>query len=278
MQLSQKNIDDIIEVVRLAGSKEILPVFRNLLPEQISKKSKQNPRDLVTIADHAAEKFIQTEISKILPKANLVGEESVAENPKLLDLIGTSDVCVIIDPIDGTGNFATGLAVFGTMVAVVIRNETIFGLLYDPIVDDWIFSKHGEGSWFVNSNGRPSSIQTRAYRPHYNARGFLALDDYSANDRSTLYNGFASIAQIHDIRCSCHEYRQIASGEADFLRSFSLKPWDHAAGQLVLKEAGGWAAVDGLMNYKPSLYSGRMIAASCRDLGEEITQISSTLP
>ena len=60
--------------------------------------------------------------------------------------------------------------------------------------------------------------------------------------------------------------------------SFSLKPWDHAAGQLVLKEAGGWAAVDGLMNYKPSFYSGRMIAASCRDLGEEITQISSTLP
>ena len=94
MQLSQKNIDDIIEVVRLAGSKEILPVFRNLLPEQISKKSKQNPRDLVTIADHAAEKFIQTEIGKILPQAHLVGEESVAENPKLLDLIGTNDVCV----------------------------------------------------------------------------------------------------------------------------------------------------------------------------------------
>jgi fructose-1,6-bisphosphatase/inositol monophosphatase family enzyme len=88
------------------------------------------------IADHAAEKFIQTEIGKILPQAHLVGEESVAENPKLLDLIGTSDVCVIIDPIDGTGNFATGLAVFGTMVVVVIRNETIFGLLYDPIVDD----------------------------------------------------------------------------------------------------------------------------------------------
>ncbi|MAA67418.1 MAG: hypothetical protein CL915_01350 [Deltaproteobacteria bacterium] len=94
MQLSQKNIDDIIEVVRLAGSKEILPIFPNLLPEQISKKSKQNPRDLVTIADHAAEKFIQTEIGKILPQAHLVGEESVAENPKLLDLIGTSDVCV----------------------------------------------------------------------------------------------------------------------------------------------------------------------------------------
>ncbi|SDZ56488.1 fructose-1,6-bisphosphatase [Jannaschia faecimaris] len=276
MTLTTRQTDDLIEAVRDTGRKEIMPHFRNLAP--LSVGTKADAKDLVTEADRAAEIAIATAVANILPQASIVGEEAVAEHPATLDAIGTSGTCVVIDPIDGTGNFVEGLAVFGTILAVVHNGETIFGLLYDPVLDDWICATRGEGAFYANDTKAPTSVAPRPARPLGTAKGFLSLDNYPATDRADILRKFDPVYQIRDIRCSCHEYRLVASGQADFLRSCSLNPWDHAAGLLILQEAGGWARVGGDRRYVPTLREGHVIAASCEQVANGVRELSVGLP
>ncbi|MDU8944159.1 inositol monophosphatase family protein [Ovoidimarina sediminis] len=273
---SARQIDDLIEVVRKTGAELIMPRFRSLAADDIETKS--GPKDLVTIADRAAELAIGDGIARILPEAAIVGEEAVSASPHLLDAIGSSETCVIVDPIDGTGNYVSGLAVFGTILAVVHRGETIFGLLYDPVMDDWMFALRGEGAWFRRQDGTRLPVHTRTTEAVSSASGFVTLDDYDDETREIVRRGFGAAFQIRDIRCSCHEYRAVASGNVDFLRSYGLKPWDHAAGNLLLEEAGGWARVDGEMPYTPDMRQGRLIAAGTEILGHRIAELAAPLP
>lgn len=216
-------------------------------------------------------------MSKILPHAVVVGEEAVTDRPEVQDLIATSDTTVIVDPVDGTSNFVSGLAVFGTILAVVEKGETIFGLLYDPVLDDWIFSARGAGAYFASDTLSARPVRTSKARKLDATRGFLPLDNYAASDRANAMQAFAPVYQINAIRCSCQEYRLLASGQADFLLSASLNPWDHAAGLLVLDEAGGWAQVNGQKDYAPTLRHGRVIAASCQAVGERVWDLAKCL-
>jgi fructose-1,6-bisphosphatase/inositol monophosphatase family enzyme len=106
----------------------------------------------------------------------------------------------------------------------------------------------------------------------------VTLEDYDTETRRIVRQRFDAVLQIRDIRCSCHEYRLLASGSVDFIRSYSLKPWDHAAGLLLLEEAGGWAAVDGSRPYSPTLCDGRIVAAGSEAVGRDIAALAATLP
>lgn len=275
MTLGSDQMRDLIEAVRDTGRREIMPHFRNLDASKVEIKA--DAKDLVTDADRAAEAAIAAAVSKILPDAKVVGEEAVAEQPQILDAIATTGTCVIVDPIDGTGNFVAGLAVFGAILAVVENGETEFGLLHDPVQDNWICAVRGAGACYANESIPPRQIAVLKPRSLGTAKGSVALDNSSASDRARIMQSFEPVYQIHDIRCSCHEYRLLASGQADFLRSHSLNPWDHAAGLLVLQEAGGWAKVDGVKNYAPTLRKGSVIAASCEEIGESVRALTTQL-
>lgn len=276
MVLSQTQIDDLVELVRQAGARDIMPRFRALSASEVEAKS--NALDLVTIADRAAEETIREGAGQILPGAAFVGEEAVAADPGAIDAIGNSETCVVVDPIDGTGNYVAGLSVFGTLLAVVHKGQTVFGLLYDPVMDDWMFALRNEGSWFRRRDGECIRVRTRGDRDLADARGFLALEEYGPAEREALLRRFNKVLQARDIRCSCHEYRLLASGGVDFLRSFSLKPWDHAAGMLLLSEAGGWGSVNGTAPYAPAYQEGRMVAASCEPMGRRIVELAAGIP
>ncbi len=273
----QKDIEDLIDVVRQAGAEMIMPRFRRLTGDDIETKT--GPKDLVTVADRAAEEAIRNGVERILPRAIVVGEEAVNADARLLDAIGTSETCVIVDPIDGTGNYVAGLAVFGTILAVVYKGQTVFGLLYDPIMDDWMFALRGAGAFFRHGDGSVTPAQSRKHDLTLGqASGFVTLDDYDAETRQIVRRGFDPVFHIRDIRCSCHEYRLLASGSVDFLRSYALHPWDHAAGLLLLEEAGGWSAVDGQRPYSPTLREGRIVAAGSEVLGRKIAELAAWLP
>jgi fructose-1,6-bisphosphatase/inositol monophosphatase family enzyme len=275
MVLNERQIDDLVEAVRSVGAREIMPHFRNLSVNDVEAKS--HAHDLVTIADLAAEDSIRLNVERILPGAAFVGEEAVASNPRIIDAIDTSDTCVLVDPIDGTGNYVAGLAVFGTILAVIHKGQTIYGILYDPVVDDWMFAVRNEGSWFRRRNGDCIRLQTKRDCNLDAARGLVAIEDYNSTERATLLRKFDAVFHVRDIRCSCHEYRALASGGVDFLRSYSLKPWDHAAGLLLLQEAGGWAAVNGAKPYAPTCHDGRIVAASCESMGQRISMLTAGL-
>lgn len=249
------------DAVRAAGRAEILPRFRNLSAGQIASKTSRD--DLVTIADQRAEEMIAKAVRDILPGAFILGEEAAADDPSLVASLGSAEVSVIIDPIDGTWNYAHGLGNFGTLLAVMIKDKPVYGLLYDPCRDDWIEAEAGSGAWFTDQSGNdPRRLSAPAPQASLaDMSGFIPVRQFPLANQHALHSASYHYRQSVAIRCSCHEYRLMALGLMDFAISSGTKPWDHVAGQIVLNEIGGASARPGGRPYSPTT-DGMLIAAS----------------
>ena len=108
MPLTESVFDGLIQAVRLAARTEIMPRFRNTTSDEIDTKT--GPDDLVTIADRAAERVISEAAARLLPGALIIGEEAVDQDAGIFDALPEANLAVIIDPVDGTWNFANGEA------------------------------------------------------------------------------------------------------------------------------------------------------------------------
>ena len=176
MPLTAAQSNDIVQAVRDVAAAEILPRFRNLGDGDIDAKAAFD--DLVTVADKAAEDALTARIHTILPGDTVIGEEAVAEDRSLLDRVGQGRV-TILDPIDGTWNYAHGIANYGVITAVIEDGVTVWGMLYDPSFDDWIVAARGAGSWFHRGgkSRRLSTLQddTPYDRLRGNTGGWLGL-------------------------------------------------------------------------------------------------------
>ena len=117
MSVSDAEQSALIDAVRTVARAEITPRFRALSDEDVDEKS--SAEDLVTIADKRAEVALTAAVKDILPGARVVGEEAVAADKSILDDVAKPGRTVIIDPIDGTWNFANGVAVFGVIATSV---------------------------------------------------------------------------------------------------------------------------------------------------------------
>ena len=117
MPFSRADLDRLSHIMADAAETEIMPRFRSL--EDGGIREKTGALDLVTDADEQAEWRMKEHCAKAFPHALFVGEESVARDEGLLDKIGGADLAIIVDPVDGTSNFAWGLPLFGVMAAVV---------------------------------------------------------------------------------------------------------------------------------------------------------------
>ena len=125
MKLDKHQQEALISLVRQAAKSEIMPRFRHLAPDAVRIKTRHD--DLVTDADVASEAWISKGARDILPDALIIGEEAVAADPTILDKMADAEWTVIIDPIDGTWNFANGLTMFGVILAVTYKGQTSFG-------------------------------------------------------------------------------------------------------------------------------------------------------
>ncbi|WP_316858543.1 inositol monophosphatase [uncultured Cohaesibacter sp.] len=271
MKLDQAQQSAFIELVREAAKTEIMPRFRHLSSDAI--RAKTAPDDLVTDADEAAEIVISKGALDILPGAAIIGEEAVASDPSLLEQIGSSDWAVIIDPIDGTWNFANGLSTFGVILAVTYKGETVFGLLYDPVMDDWIAASQGEGAWFGAPEQERRIIRSSRPKPFSEMTGICSHFLFPESQRSRLASQMAiGFTRVSSLRCSCHEYRLLAQGKLDFIVNGMKKPWDHAAGVFVTKQAGGEAmCIDGSA-YQPTDHQGSFVVAGSAETTEALRQ------
>ena len=260
MHLDKAQKDALIELVRRAGREEIMPRFRKLDDGAI--RSKSVPDDLVTDADIGSEHLIAIGAREILTEPLIVGEEAVAINPSVLDEIATSDWSVIIDPVDGTWNFANGLTIFGVILAVAYKGETLFGLLYDPVMDDWIMAEKGAGAFYCRPSGEKEAIRVSEQKPLESSVGLVPLFLFPATRRNQLAGQFTQFGRVNSYRCSCHEYRLLAQGKVDFILNGAMNPWDHAAGILIVEEAGGVAACLDGTPYSASRYKGYSLVAN----------------
>ena len=244
MGLTDTERGGLIAAVRKAARAEIMPRFRRLAPGEIDTKTSAS--DLVTVADRAAEQAISLAAKHLMPDAAIVGEEAVSDDPAVLERLKGGGRAVIIDPIDGTWNYASGLATFGVILAVVEDGQTIFGLLYDPVIDDWVMASRGDGAWFARPGETATRLPATPAREQQDAHVFVPLFLYPADDQPRIAAQFPDWGRVTSLRCSCHEYRTLAFGHADMIVSPNPKPWDHAAGVLVVEELGGSAFTNGL--------------------------------
>ncbi|MEM8825160.1 MAG: inositol monophosphatase, partial [Pseudomonadota bacterium] len=241
--------------------------FRDLSDGDVDAKSTFD--DLVTVADTAAEAALTDRIHDILPGDTVIGEEAVSGDKTLLERVGDGRVTVI-DPIDGTWNFAHGIANYGVIVAVVEDGKTVWGLLYDPSFDDWIEAHRGDGAWFVRNGARRRFTVDPSPVPLDRLRGNIGDYNFPQPVRPALAALAPRFRRSTSLGASVHEYRALALGSSDFVLNAGLNVWDHAAGVLVLEEAGGTARLLDGRAYAPVLREGRLLKTRTEAMWDDL--------
>lgn len=263
MVLTERDIRSLSDILRDAARQEILPRFRRLGDDGIRTKS--SAIDLVTDADTEAEKVIEAGIRRLFPQAVVVGEEGVAADPSKLQKLKEADLAILVDPVDGTANFAAGLPLWAVMAAVVVRGEVVGGVILDVLSDMCSYALRGEGAWWEASDGRRTDMKAAAGAPVSSLVGTASWHWTPEPSRSVLSGNLGRVAQALCYRCAAHEYRLLASGNTHFALFSKLMPWDHAAGWLLHHEAGGYAARYDGTPYLPTLFEGGLILAPDKD-------------
>ncbi|OAN73386.1 inositol monophosphatase [Sulfitobacter sp. EhC04] len=257
--LSPAQRNNVINILRRAAKAEIMPRFRALNAADIATKS--GPDDLVTIADTAAEAMITRALGMAFPGALVIGEEAVSADPTLLDKIADAPLCFIIDPVDGTWNFARGMSVFGIILAVTRYGKPAFGLIYDPVMDDWAIADDQSPARMQQPSGVTRDLRVSKGGELAGLSGYIPLYLFDHARREKLAKTLGGFGWVNCLRCSAHEYRMLAQGHVDFLLTESLNPWDHAAGVLICQQAGGYVQMLSGDDYDATLRSGHILAA-----------------
>ncbi len=260
LMINFKKVEDIIREV---AETEILPHFRHLEKDDISYKIGDDP---VTIADKTAEIALSNHLLDLLPGSKVVGEEAFAVNRDISNHFLTESHVWIIDPIDGTRNFIAGKPIYGVIVALMERNQTIAGWLYDPTSKEFITAEKGSGAYYNNHKLRVLSPE-----PLEKMRGSLGYSLTNALRKINLPSDSPKPILCEPMMCACHEYARITANEPHFSRPdcswhfrsilMHCTPWDDAAGILIHQEAGGYTAHWNNEPFRPSDFDRGFLSA-----------------
>jgi len=196
----------------------------------ISKKS--NTFDIVTEFDKAAELAVISHITKFFPSHAFLAEESGSiDKPN-------APICWIIDPLDGTLNFAHHIPTFCISIAAVSGTEILSGVIYQPLLDELFVAEKGHGAFLNNVRLRVSTVE------QLNMALISTRFPYdSPESRQKSIQSFSKILSIgNPIRITgsaALSLAYVASGRFDAYWGLDLSPWDFAAGKLLIEEAGG---------------------------------------
>jgi fructose-1,6-bisphosphatase/inositol monophosphatase family enzyme len=259
MSFDQREIDWLASLLANAAIAEIMPRFRKLGSGDIRQKT--SAADLVTEADVNAERVIAAAIAARYPGALVVGEEAHEVDESLVARLPGAELAFVIDPVDGTFNFASGVPLFGVMLAVVVDGETVAGIIHDPIGKDFLIGVRRRGSHIRAADGSIQQIHVADAVPMSEMTGAVSWQFREEPERSLLARNQAKCLSHIGYRCAAQEYRIIASGHVHFAFFSKVMPWDHLAGVLIHQEAGGYAArLDGSAYLPGHMDGGLMIA------------------
>lgn len=220
---------------------------------EIGEKSGSN--DLVTNADYESEAKIVEVIRESFPGHNILAEEAKYEDK-------VSGYTWIVDPLDGTNNFASGIPIFCSSVAVAFNGGLIAGAIYDVTRDELFYAGKNMGACL---NGRKISVsQAETLKESILATGFFY--DRGPNMRETLRNiekfFVADVRGVRRLGAAAIDLAWVAAGRFTGFWEFSLQPWDFAAGKLIVEEAGG--LVSGLHGEELPLEKHYVVASNRR--------------
>ncbi|HYQ18557.1 MAG TPA: inositol monophosphatase family protein [Polyangiaceae bacterium] len=227
-------LDRLGQVLRDVAAREITPRFQRLAPSDvIGKPSAEDPSDLVTAADRAAEAALTELLPELVPGSSVVGEEAVSADPSVLERLRGDAPVWIVDPLDGTRNFAAGHGPFGSMVALVERGTLLAAGIYFTEGDRMFLAERNLGAYRDGERIAPRAPSSGVLEGTLYAR--YMPEELAAPLTARALNHH----QIPGVICAAHEYTQIATGQKDYVHYYRLLPWDHAPGALIVREAGG---------------------------------------
>lgn len=203
--------------------------------------------DLVTEIDRLSEDYILGEISRKFPGHSIMAEESGDTN-------GSTEHLWIVDPLDGTVNYAHGVPLFSVAIAYAHRGELTLGAVYDPMRNEMFLAEKGCGAWL---NGRPLRVkQVADLGRSLLVTGFPYDVRTTENNNLDNYAKFALNSQgVRRLGSAALDLCYVGAGRFDGYWELSLKAWDLSAGALVAMEAGAKVTdVCGQVNFfKPPL-------------------------
>lgn len=237
MAVSASELLDIARTIALEAGELIA---RRRTEGVMIADTKSSSIDVVTFADRECEEFVKSRLAQLRPEDGFYGEEGG-------DSTGTSGLTWIVDPIDGTVNYLYGIPQFAVSIAVVEGSpdprtwKQLAGVVFNPLSDDLYFASLGGGAFRTHA-GRTEKLavnQEKELAHTLLATGFAYSSELRALQAETLTRILPAVRDIRRAGAASLDLCAVAAGQLDAYYERDTKPWDHAAGSLVLREAGG---------------------------------------
>jgi fructose-1,6-bisphosphatase/inositol monophosphatase family enzyme len=237
-----------------------------LAEHEISTKT--GPTDLVTVADIEAEEELTRIFEDLIPGSHVIGEEAVSNETTDMGLLKTETGYIwVVDPVDGTGNFANGDSKFGTIVTLVKNGESIQGWIYDSQYNRMAITEKGGGVQ-INGVSKTYPAMTDSLQE---SRGFISRKFLPSKMRRELKDVLdTEFGKVDTYLCCAHEYLDILDGKSFFSLYSRIRPWDHLTGTMMMSEAGGYVRKWDGSEYGPGDERGGVICAQDRDTWDNI--------
>ncbi len=234
MPLSEHAFATVGDCLREAAQRFIIPFADPLLrPASVEK----TPGEIMTIVDTNVEAWLTQHLPRIGPNYRVIGEEHAATNPEILRGLATESYW-LVDPLDGTSNFVEGTQNYGTMVALVERGQVVNSWILQPSTDILYTAQINGGA---RRNGVHLSVPGKSHAVADLVGDVLTRFLPEDLKRRMEENAFRFKAIGSGTKSAAVDYPAVANGSRDFVVYWRVLPWDHVAGALLLREAGGTA-------------------------------------
>ncbi|MFQ6068901.1 MAG: inositol monophosphatase family protein [Candidatus Aminicenantales bacterium] len=226
-----------------------------LLRSQIDRENEvyfKGAVDLVTRSDTESQELILDYLSSHFPDHDILAEEGRSEEKR-------KECCWLVDPLDGTTNFAHKFPVFTVSIALEIKDRIMLGVVYDPMRKEMFWALEGKGAHLNGERIKVSS--TRELDKSIVATGFpYDVRESEVNNIDNFSNFVTTVQAIRRCGSAAMDLCYVACGRFDGFWELKLKPWDVAAGSLMVKEAGG--RMSDFNNNEFSIYSPQTLASN----------------
>lgn len=247
-------IEQVIDIVRKASK---------LMTDDIIIEQKGNDSNYVTSADVNVQHYLEEHLPQLLPGSTFLGEE---EDEQVVE----SEYIWVVDPIDGTSNFIRGLGASAISVGLVKDRKPYLGVIYEPYKDEMYHAERGKGAFL---NGKPIHVSDRDFK---HATMCSAASLYNKDLAKPCFNIIEKVYyESDDFRrfgAAAIELAYLAAGRIELYFEIRLFPWDMAAGQVIIEEAGGvveYLHEEGLPLDRPA----GIIAANSKENFEKLKEI-----
>ena len=251
-----RRLELAVSIARQAGQKT-LEFFQSDRFE-VQRKADNSP---VTQADLQAEQLLRSLISAAFPQDGIVGEEFGEQE-------GESGFRWVLDPIDGTKSFITGVPLYSVLIGVLHGQQSVAGVVLIPGLDECVYASKGQGAWWTQGAGQPKPARVSQCEKLADG-AFLTsqVDTFAEKQAADAYSQLESIASITRTWGDGYGYLLVATGRAELMVDPIMNLWDAAPLSVVMEEAGGtftdWQG-------EPTIHHGEGMATNGRILAEAL--------